>query len=59
MPRSHDMRNDETQLYQCRLCQQTILARLPIGLAGEFAHASCDQNFEGGGVRDLRGRCAC
>lgn len=33
--------NVPTTLYQCRMCGQTILQRLPTGLTGEFEHARC------------------
>jgi DNA-directed RNA polymerase subunit RPC12/RpoP len=36
-----EVRSEETTLYQCVECGQTILARLPSGLKGEFAHGRC------------------
>ena len=37
----------ETQLYQCRYCGLTIVARLPAGLTGEFAHMRCEMAERG------------
>jgi hypothetical protein len=55
MGQKDENHSSTTQLYQCRKCGRVIIARLPAGLTGEFAHFECesvDLALGGGDILD-------